>query len=83
MDGAGTNISVLMTEIGKAARAAARELGQVSTERKNKALTAAAAALRAHAAEIKAANAPASCRPGADPVIGRARDGRAGQQRED
>ncbi|MBX7201088.1 MAG: gamma-glutamyl-phosphate reductase, partial [Rhodospirillaceae bacterium] len=57
MDGAGTNIAALMAEIGKAARAAARELGQVSTERKNKALTAAAAALRARAGEIKTANA--------------------------
>ncbi len=57
MDGAGnTNIAALMTEIGKTARAAARELSQTSTMRKNKALTAAAAALRARAAEIKAAN---------------------------
>ncbi len=58
MDGAGaTDIAALMTGIGKSARGAARELGQVSAERKNKALTAAAAALRANADDIKAANA--------------------------
>ncbi len=57
MDGAATAITALMTEIGKTARAAARELAQVPAAQKNRALTAAAAALRARAAEIKAANA--------------------------
>ena len=57
MDGAGTNIASVMEKIGKDARAAARELGQVSTDRKNQALKAAAAALRAQTAAIKAANA--------------------------
>ena len=59
MDGAQTNTDIiaLMTGIGQAARAAARELAQTPTARKNAALVAAAAALRAKAGDIKAANA--------------------------
>jgi glutamate-5-semialdehyde dehydrogenase len=59
MDGAQTygDIPALMAGIGQAARAAARELAQVPTARKNAALVAAAAALRAKAEDIKAANA--------------------------
>ncbi|MHB1207802.1 MAG: glutamate-5-semialdehyde dehydrogenase [Rhodospirillaceae bacterium] len=52
-----TDIPALMTGLGQAARAAARELAQVPAARKNAALIAAAAALRAKAAAIKAANA--------------------------
>lgn len=57
-DARNTNdIAALMAGIGKAARAAARDLAQTATASKNLALTAAAAALRARTAEIKAANA--------------------------
>jgi glutamate-5-semialdehyde dehydrogenase len=52
-----SDVQILMTELGKAARAAARQLAQASTEAKNAALLAGAAAIRARAAEIKAANA--------------------------
>ena len=56
MDGA-ENIAALMTEIGRAAREAARALAQTETARKNLALTSAAGALRARAGAIKDANA--------------------------
>ncbi|MBS0472653.1 MAG: glutamate-5-semialdehyde dehydrogenase [Proteobacteria bacterium] len=46
-----------MLSLGAAAKAAARALREASTETKNKALDAAAAALRAHAKDILAANA--------------------------
>ncbi|MGL4239543.1 MAG: glutamate-5-semialdehyde dehydrogenase [Beijerinckiaceae bacterium] len=46
-----------MLALGKAARAAARKLALASTDQKNAALTAAAASLRARAAEIIDANA--------------------------
>jgi len=51
------DIAALMTPIGHAAVAAAQVLAQATTERKNAALTAAAASLRARAAGILAANA--------------------------
>ena len=59
MDSARDNsdIAVLMTKIGVAARDAARVLAQIDSAKKNNALTAAAAALRANAAAIKDANA--------------------------
>jgi glutamate-5-semialdehyde dehydrogenase len=47
----------LMTELGQSAREAVRELGQASESRKNKALLAAATALRDRRADILAANA--------------------------
>ncbi len=50
------DVQTLMTDLGRAARTAARDLARAPTDAKNKALLAAAAALRAHAAEIKAAN---------------------------
>lgn len=50
------DVQTLMTDLGRAARAAARDLARAPTDAKNKALLAAAAALRARAAEIKAAN---------------------------
>jgi glutamate-5-semialdehyde dehydrogenase len=46
-----------MAEIGRAARAAARVLALAPAEQKNKALSAMASAIRAHKAEILAANA--------------------------
>jgi glutamate-5-semialdehyde dehydrogenase len=52
-----TDIDALMHDIGRRARAAGRVLGTAPTEAKNRALTAAAAALRAQAEAIKAANA--------------------------
>ncbi len=59
MDGAKApgDIAALMNEIGRAAREAARVLAQADTARKNQALTAAAASLRAKAGAIKEANA--------------------------
>ncbi|HVI52883.1 MAG TPA: glutamate-5-semialdehyde dehydrogenase [Candidatus Sulfotelmatobacter sp.] len=51
------DLQSLMTALGRSARAAARLLAQASPETKNKALLAAAAALRAQAPAIKAANA--------------------------
>jgi glutamate-5-semialdehyde dehydrogenase len=59
MDGAKApnDIAALMTEMGRAAREAARVLAQTDTARKNQALTAAAASLRAKAGTIKEANA--------------------------
>jgi len=50
------NIKDMMQKIGKAARAAAHELANVSTEQKNTALRAAARVLRADKAKILAAN---------------------------
>ncbi|MGN6514726.1 MAG: glutamate-5-semialdehyde dehydrogenase [Rhizomicrobium sp.] len=52
-----TALSREMLAMGAAARAAARALREASGETKNKALVAAAAALRAHAKEILSANA--------------------------
>jgi glutamate-5-semialdehyde dehydrogenase len=49
-------VADLMQSIGRAARAAARVLALAGTEQKNHALRAAAAALRAHAPRILAAN---------------------------
>ncbi len=49
-------IPVLMLELGQRARAAAHGLGLASTESKNRALATAAAAIRAQAAQIMAAN---------------------------
>jgi len=51
------NLQALMAKIGHRARAAARVLGNTSTEQKNTALLASADALRHHAADILAANA--------------------------
>jgi glutamate-5-semialdehyde dehydrogenase len=50
------SLAAQMSALGKAARAAARVLREVSTEAKNAALVKAAAALRAHKDEILAAN---------------------------
>ena len=50
------NVAELMQGIGRAARAAARMLALAPAEQKNRALRAAAAALRAHGSEILAAN---------------------------
>lgn len=58
MDGQGhTDIPALMAQIGADARAASRALAKMPTATKDKALRAAAAALRAQAETIKAANA--------------------------
>jgi glutamate-5-semialdehyde dehydrogenase len=51
------DIAATMTSLGKAARRAATELATTSGEQRNTALTAAAAALRTHAASILGANA--------------------------
>ena len=51
------NAARLMEEIGAAAREAAPLIARASTKAKNEALAALAASLRAHAAEIQAANA--------------------------
>ncbi|MCX8503389.1 MAG: glutamate-5-semialdehyde dehydrogenase [Beijerinckiaceae bacterium] len=51
------NLQALMAKIGQRARAAARILGNASTEQKNKALLAAADTLRRNASDILAANA--------------------------
>jgi glutamate-5-semialdehyde dehydrogenase len=51
------DIRELMQELGRAATAAAAQLALADTQRKNRALTAAAAALRAQAKAILAANA--------------------------
>src|SRR5437868_4023463 len=50
-------ISTLMADIGRRAKIAARVLANASTAQKNKALAAAAAAIRLDAEVIKAANA--------------------------
>jgi len=50
------NLQALMAKIGQRARAAARILGNASTEQKNKALLASADALRRNASDILAAN---------------------------
>ena len=52
----GQSVAALMQDIGQAARQAALVLATASTEQKNAALRAAAAALRTQAAEIAAAN---------------------------
>src|ERR1700678_1113286 len=52
----GQSVAALMQDIGQAARQAALVLATASTEQKNAALSAAAAALRAQAAEIASAN---------------------------
>jgi glutamate-5-semialdehyde dehydrogenase len=60
MDGQGqgqNEIAALMSEIGRAARAAGRALAETSTADKNKALRAAAASIRANAATITSENA--------------------------
>ncbi len=58
MDGqAQDNITALMSEIGRAARAAGRALAKTDTDTKNTALRAAAASIRANAEKIKAENA--------------------------
>ncbi|MDB5648975.1 MAG: glutamate-5-semialdehyde dehydrogenase [Hyphomicrobiales bacterium] len=51
------DISRLMLDLGRAARRAARAVALASTDQKNKALNEAAAAIRARAGEILAANA--------------------------
>jgi glutamate-5-semialdehyde dehydrogenase len=51
------DIPAVMTRLGREARAAARELARATPEQKNKALHAAAAAIRGRAAGILAANA--------------------------
>ncbi|MHC8508835.1 MAG: glutamate-5-semialdehyde dehydrogenase [Rhodospirillales bacterium] len=51
------DIPALMTDMGRRARAAARVLAGAGTESKNRALQAAAAAMRARSAEIRAENA--------------------------
>ncbi len=62
-----TEIAALMEAMGEAARAAARLLATAPAETRNRALTAAAAAIRAATAEILEANAQ-------DVATGRARD---------
>jgi len=57
LDQTSTDIDALMHDIGRRARAAGRVLGTAPTEAKNRALVAAAAALRAQAEAIQAANA--------------------------
>jgi glutamate-5-semialdehyde dehydrogenase len=58
MDGqAQDTIAALMSEMGRAARAAGRALAKTDTDAKNTALRAAAAAIRANAGTIKAENA--------------------------
>ena len=52
-----TQLAAEMCVLGVAARYASRALREASTELKNKALAAAAAAIRAHASAIKSANA--------------------------
>ena len=52
-----SQLAAEMCVLGIAARDAARALREASTEAKNKALTAAASAIRSHAARIKSANA--------------------------
>ncbi|MFN3233164.1 MAG: glutamate-5-semialdehyde dehydrogenase [Alphaproteobacteria bacterium] len=54
---AGEDIETLMRGLGEAAQAAARELAYAPTDKKNQALKAAAAAIRAGSADILAANA--------------------------
>ncbi|WP_026608040.1 glutamate-5-semialdehyde dehydrogenase [Methylocapsa acidiphila] len=54
---AGPDVPAIMAELGREARAAAHAMSLASTEAKNRALHAAAAAIRAHADEILAANA--------------------------
>jgi glutamate-5-semialdehyde dehydrogenase len=56
-DNQAADIAATMTSLGKAARRAATELATTSGEQRNTALTAAAAALRTHAASILGANA--------------------------
>ena len=51
-----TDVAALMHDIGVRAKAAARKLAGASTDAKNKALIAAAAAIRSDASAIKAAN---------------------------
>ena len=57
MDGHAQDITAMMEKIGQDARAAARVLAKTSTEAKNSALRAAAAAIRARADLIKTENA--------------------------
>ncbi len=52
-----TDVASLITNLGQRAKSAGRVLARASAEQKNQALVAAAAALRAGAAAIKAANA--------------------------
>jgi glutamate-5-semialdehyde dehydrogenase len=56
-DGRGANTADVMADIGRSARAAVHVLTLASTETKNRALRAAAATIRARAADILAANA--------------------------
>ncbi|HEX3496829.1 MAG TPA: glutamate-5-semialdehyde dehydrogenase [Methylocella sp.] len=56
-DGRGANTADVMADIGRSARAAVHALTLASTETKNRALRAAAATIRARAADILAANA--------------------------
>lgn len=53
----GANLTALMTDLGRRARAAARRVALASSEEKNAALRAMAGAIRAHAASILTANA--------------------------
>jgi glutamate-5-semialdehyde dehydrogenase len=53
---ASTDIATYMRDLGRAARAAARELAKADTDTKNRALRAMAAELRAHAAGLLEAN---------------------------
>ncbi|MGE4063727.1 MAG: glutamate-5-semialdehyde dehydrogenase [Rhodospirillaceae bacterium] len=57
MDAQAQDISRVMAEIGRNARAASRVLANAATETKNEALLAAAASIRAEAAKIKDENA--------------------------
>ncbi|PNG27993.1 glutamate-5-semialdehyde dehydrogenase [Methylocella silvestris] len=57
IEGADENLAALMAGIGRAARAAARVLATAPAEVKTRALNAAAAAIRANAGAIEAANA--------------------------
>ena len=56
-EAASASVAQSMRDIGCAARASAHALGLASSEAKNRALTAAAASLRAHTSEIIVANA--------------------------
>jgi len=52
-----TDVAAIVAELGQRAKAAARDLAMATAEQRNAALTGAAKALRAHAADIMAANA--------------------------
>jgi glutamate-5-semialdehyde dehydrogenase len=56
-DPKGSDVATIVADLGRRAKAAARDLSMATTEQRNMALTQAAAALRAKSADILAANA--------------------------